>query len=313
MSTRFFATSPLLLAAGLAAPLGAQEDFLRAPEGELRAPERLSGRPFAWVGTQQESTPRGSLRPQEINPFRPWYRASGQDTWYFDFILGIEWEPDYAGSDDRELGPEANARVMFKDPWNNRHILSLGNWLSVFDLNEDWAVSINLEYEEARDPEDNAALAGLDPVKATLELAPGLHYRHDVFSFSAVAQPDILDRGKGFVWFVGAGYDETWLDDALRVAASVDLSGGDARHMRTEFGITSIEAMRTSYAPYRPGSALKSLSWDLAAEYFLTDEWTLFAGAEVEYYFSEAADSPLIAQQGSDWTFGFVLGTRYSF
>lgn len=254
-----------------------------------------------------------SKKPQDRNPQSVWYRASDEDHWYFDFLVGVSLEPDYAGSDDHETELEPDARVLFKDPWNNRHSLSLGNWLSVFDLSENLAFSVNVEYENARKPSDNPALVGLDEVDATIELAPGLHYRLGEFSLAAVAQPDILGRGKGFVWFVGASYDRFLIEDTLRLATSLDLSGANDTHMQTEFGITQAESARTSYQPYEPKAALKSFSWETTLEYYLSSQWSVFAGTELEYYLGEASDSPLIADEGSEWTAGFLLGLRFSF
>ncbi|MEM7203105.1 MAG: MipA/OmpV family protein [Planctomycetota bacterium] len=262
---------------------------------------------------QEPAAAAPPIRPQDRNPQSPWYRAADRGRWYFDFIAGAEYEADYPGSDDNELELDPNIRVMFKDPWSNRHLLSIGEWRSTFDLTDDLAFSVNVEYEQGRDADDNPALRGLDEIEDTVELAPSLHYRIGDFSFAAVAQPDLLNRGKGFVWFVGAGYDKLLFDDRLRLATSLDLSGADSTHMRTEFGITGAEAGRTGNRAYRPDAALKSLSWATTAEYFFTDRWSLFAGSEVEHYLKEAADSPLIADQGSDWNVGFGLGMRYSF
>ena len=60
----------------------------------------------------------------EINPQSPWYRSDSPDRWHLEFLLGGEIEPDYPGSDDYEVMPEANVRLIYKDRWQNRYLLS---------------------------------------------------------------------------------------------------------------------------------------------------------------------------------------------
>ena len=49
----------------------------------------------------------------------------------------------------------------------------------------------------------------------------------------------MLDRGKGFVFFLGGGYDHTVVPGRFRYSLAADLSWANSEHMQTEFGITS--------------------------------------------------------------------------
>ncbi len=270
----------------------------------------------SWQFSEDLSTSAPDTTPprraQNRNPFSPWYRADDTDEWYFDFALGLESEPDYAGSDDNEVEPDLFARVIYKDRWNHRYFLSLGEAGAVFDLGDDWALSAVLEYEEAREDE-NSALRGLDEGEDTIEGQFTLARRFGDFTIAAVAQPDILGRGKGFVTFVGVGWDRFLVQDRLRVAAGIDVSFGDAEHMATEFAVSRNEAMRTSFSRYAPGAGLKSSTVDLGLEYFLSDRWSVLAGGEFEYYFSRAARSPLVDDEGSRFTYALSLALSYRF
>ncbi|MEM7164584.1 MAG: MipA/OmpV family protein [Planctomycetota bacterium] len=250
---------------------------------------------------------------QSYNPNSPWYRESAEKTWYFDGFVGAELAPDYVGSDDYETEPELDLRVLYVDPWENRHSLSLGQWNSSFDLTEDTVLQLKFEYEEGRESDDNDALTGLDDQDATVELQATLGYRFGDFSIAAVAQPDLLGRGKGFVGFVALGYDRVLLDERLRVAAVLDVSLGDGTHMDNEFGIERAEAATTAYAHYEPGGGWKSSTFGVEAEYFVTDGWSVLLGTEMEYYFDKAADTPLIDDEGSRFGFEGFLGVRYRF
>ena len=260
----------------------------------------LYGVSLAWAGGPEQ------------NPESPWYRTDSPDRWHLEFLLGVEIEPDYPGSDDYDVGPEANARLIYQDPWRNRYLLSIAEAEAQIDLTSSMVLDLKIEHEMGRD-DDNSALNGLEDQDDTLEGHLGLFQRFDNLWFGAVFQPDLLDEGKGLVFFVGAAYDKLLIQEQLRLTPHFDLSWADSEHMRTEFGITEEEATRSQFTAYKPSGGLKSVTAGLDVEYRFNDKWSLLGKGEVEYYFNEAADSPLIDQVGARTTFEFTLGVLYRF
>ena len=240
------------------------------------------------------------------NILSPWYMQDYDEKWWrFELLLGFEIEPTYPGSDETEEEVGGLIRGILKDPWNNRYTVGLEGVSGAFDLTKDLVFFVQIEQEEG-DEGESADLDGLDQVRDTVEGQFTLGYRiGNAYGFGAI-QPDLLDRGKGIVYFAGVGYD--WqITDPIGLRQVLLLSGGNNTHMNTEFDITPTEAKRTGFRVYNPDAGLKTLEWQIQAEYAWTDHISLMALADLEYYLGDAAESPLVRDIGSDTT-AEVLG-----
>ena len=252
--------------------------------------------------------------PLILNPAGPWYALDFEPGWHYDFAVGFEYEPTYAGSDKYTSEGDLGARALYLTNRGHRYFISLGELGAIFSLSPNTQFLAFLEFEEGRDDEDDSTLSGMDTVDSTIEGQFMLARRFGNVTLYGVLQADLAgDADKGLVWFVGAGYDWLSADSRWRINTALDLSGADNEYMQTEFGITAEESSRTGYASYRPASGLKSLTWNISSEYYFSDHLSLLASVETEYYFSEASDSPLIAEEGSEVTHEASLLLRYRF
>jgi len=266
------------------------------------------------VGCLLLLAPGGAFAQTESNRFGPWYRAGEDDRWYFDVLVGAELEPDYAGSDDSEVEPGLDARVLWTSRRGDHYFLSLGELGAVFYPAEDWALEVFFEYEEAREVDENPALAGALQLDDTVEGQFTLYRRFGKAIYAAATlQPDLLDRGKGLVTFVGLGRDWLSASEKLFFNASVDLSWGDTEHMEAEFGLTPRHALESGLAEYSPSGGLKSATLKMGGLYTIGRRLDLVGALEVEHYFSEAADSPLLRDVGSDLTTEAAVGLLFRF
>ncbi len=268
---------------------------------------------FAALGCGCHSMPVsvGPNEAQRRNLGSAWTAWGDEPGWTFDVVAGVESEPDYAGSDDSATEADLFARALYEDSRGHRYFLSLGELGAWWKLGEDWALGTILEFEPGRDT-DNPALRGFDEVDDTAEGQITLARRLDDWTLAAVLQPDVLGKGKGFVAFVAAAYDRM-LTDRLRFGASADMSTGDSDYMSTEFGIKPNESAASGLGQYTASAGLKSATVDFGLEYFFRPGLSVLGGVSAEYYFSNAADSPLIAVEGSDLTIEYLVGLRYSF
>lgn len=248
----------------------------------------------------------------EANPLGPWFLSDAEKAWHIDLLLGAETEPDYVGSDDSETDISGFARAHFRDRFGNLYRLGLGEVGAAFYFGERWALGVDLEYEEGRETE-NVDLQGLPDGDATLEGEFSLFRRWGNGYGTLVLQPDLLDRGKGIVYFVGYAYDHLTPEKRWLVSPRLDLSWGDSEHMQTEFGLTPAQAAILGLAEYAPGGGLKSTTAGLVVQRFLGRRWSLLGSVEVEHYFDKAADSPLIAELGSDINIEAIFGVYFRF
>lgn len=268
--------------------------------------------PFQPHGFQVEpETTSGPNRAQVLNPFGAWYLADQEAGWYFDLGLGVELEPDYAGSKDSSTEPDLFARAFYVGG-GHRFFANLGEVGAFWSLAPDWVLATVLEVEEGRDASDNPALAGLDDIDSTVEGQVTLARRLGDFTLAGILQPDVLGRGKGFVTFLVLTYDRM-LTESLRFATVADVSYGDSTYMQTEFGITGPESLASGLAAYDASAGWKSATLELQVEQFFSEHVSLLLGVSAEQYFSDASDSPLIADLGDDLNFeaGALLRIRF--
>lgn len=248
----------------------------------------------------------------EDDIFGPWYLAEAERGWYVDGFLGFEREPTYAGSDSYEVEPDVGVRAFYRAASGRRWYLSFGEVGLYQPVGGRGALVAILEYEEARDADDEPLLAGFDEVDETVELQLSYAHRFGNAHLGGVLQPDLLGRGKGLVLFLGGGYDRT-VNERWRYSLSADVSWGDAEHMRTEFGVNPGESTRTGLPEYTPGSAMKSATAGVTIEWSLNRRLSLLGSVEAEHYLSEAAASPLIDPEGTRTTNEASLALRYRF
>jgi len=254
------------------------------------------------------------LDPLERNPASPWYLSKAASGWYFDVGVGLEYEAGYPGSDVYSAEPDLFARAIYQTEAGHRLFFSLGEIGGIYALSEKTQLVAFLEYEEERDADDDEALVGLDVIDSTIEGQFAVAHRLNNFSFFGVVQPDLTgDANKGIVWFIGAGYDSFLENPNWRIATRIDISGADQEYMQTEFGISAKEALRTSYTAYAPSSGLKSATLNLSFEYMFNPKLSILTSIDTEYYFNEAANSPLIADVGSEVGYEASILMRWQF
>ena len=228
-----------------------------------------------------------------------------------DIALGVEtsFEPDYQGSDDYEIDVLPLLQVTYKD-WLYLDSLALG---AIWNLPYGFRLQTGISYEEGRESSDNDALDGLDDIDDTAVLDAGLFYDIGDLTLGFALEQDLLDQGKGLVTFLGARYTFEFLDGRLEVVPQVDISFANARHMRTEFGIKQSEADDSAFDAYRPGAGLKSYGFATGLDFQLTEHWTILGEAGIEFYGSEATDSPLLDEAGADYGAEIELALVYRF
>lgn len=90
-------------------------------------------------------------------------------------------------------------------------------------------------------------------------------------------------------------------------------SWADEDFTRTYFAVTPQDAANSGLAAYAPGGATTSAGVVGSAEYHFTRSWSLTGSLEYHRLFGDAADSPIVAELGSQDQFSATVGIRYWF
>ncbi len=248
----------------------------------------------------------------EYNPSTPWYLAGRPSGWYYDAFLGLERELAYTGSDQYSSEVGADLRAFYTSQKGHRYFIALGETGAYWQFSDSLILGTILEFESGRENSDDPILREFPTLRDTLQGQFSINQRWDNWGFSVVFQPDILDRGKGPVYFVGLSYD-ILVFDKLRLSYTMDISFSDAEHINTEVGITPAVAARSGLSTYTADSGYKSTTLSVNAGYRLASQWQLIVNIETEFYGSNMSDSPLISQEGEKFNYELSLGLRYDF
>jgi outer membrane scaffolding protein for murein synthesis (MipA/OmpV family) len=116
----------------------------------------------------------------------------------------------------------------------------------------------------------------------------------------------------GFLGTAGVSYA------ALRrpsffINADAEVNYANGKYTRTYFGVTQLEAQRSGLPDYRPKSGLRDAGLGLTAGYQFNEHWGLTGRLAYSYLLGDAADSPIVDQEGSRSQFLGGLALSYRF
>jgi len=136
-------------------------------------------------------------------------------------------------------------------------------------------------------------LAGLNDVKASLELGLGLQHTSQHWQVYGTLRYGVLGHG-AFAGVLGANalYRS---GGGLVVHAGPRAEFGDSQFMRTYFGITPAEASPT-LAAYRPRGGLYSVGVEIGAYQPLNADWGITGSVRYDRLRGDAAASPIVRQ-----------------
>lgn len=250
----------------------------------------------------------------------------------FTLGAGGAYGPDYNGSDDYEF----SALPLIGIEWESEkptgqgfdfglHGIALGtlDGLQIETLrfqkgNHRLGVKIGLGYEFGRDEDDNGALRGLDDIDPYVTGILKLSYG-----------PAEMRRKHYITGEVALEGDLSGETDSLTVSAEVKANhaiGGKTiishgphaiwandDHMQAYFGIDSKQAANSVYDVYRADSGIQDVGYSITTKYRLTDHIGLMVSGKYDRLVSDAADSPLVDQEGSDDQYTILTGVSYRF
>ena len=229
-------------------------------------------------------------------------------------FLGIGSAPDFMGSDDNQAVPAVIGRMYFGD--SRRYVQLLGPQLSVNLLNnEEWQFGPQLVYRAKRDNDvDNPVVARMREVDSEVEI--GLFVAR-VWKLSGDPRHRFslrADYGSGEGEF-GTLTANVWLPVAQRMVLNLGggVSYGSSKWTDNYFGVNGSDiALYPSLGgrPYNAGSGMYDFRLNVGALYHLTKNWHIGAGYRYSQLQGDAADSPIVREQGNkdQHIFGIAVG-----
>jgi outer membrane protein len=214
--------------------------------------------------------------------------------------LGVGVLPDYLGSDDEIVGVAPMARYQFKD--SNRYVLLMANELNVNLLNSpSWRAGPVLNYNFGRQDVEDSQVKLMAPVDGALEYGAFVQY---------VATDTENPRNRWSLGLTGLMKDDAYrmrlgAQYFHQVSKAVDLNLGaglwyaNGDWNNAAFGVNADNVGTSALPFYTVGSGMNQYFANLSAITYLSKNWALAAGVRYARISGDAADSPLVATQGS--------------
>lgn len=232
------------------------------------------------------------------------------------FGIGVGAYPDYFGSSDDNVGVAPFGRLSLG---GTRFVRLMVNEIRVNVLDHpNWQLGPMGLWRFGREDVDNAVVDRVHHIDDSISLG--------LFGTYVWWDPQEMRRMVGVgTWALGdvSGVYDGWTAGmnafAIQpVALMVTLAGGAAftygsgNYMNEYFGVTPADSLASGLPVYVPGSGMRDVRGWAAAVLHLSPQWHLGAGVMYSRLVGNAADSPIVSDEGSQnqWVYG--VGALYA-
>ncbi|SME97161.1 Outer membrane scaffolding protein for murein synthesis, MipA/OmpV family [Tistlia consotensis] len=273
---------------------------------DLPLPLRLSARALLLSAALVCTLPAGAAAQQEDRP-----------AGFGGFLtLGVAAAPDYEGSKDYKPAPLLGARFSYDGYYLEFRGTKLRANVSPVEGLEFGPV---LRYHAGRSDVENDRVDALRDIDDAVEAGAFARLstrqvllQGDTLAFEVQALTDVSGTSDGTTLSFGPAYSFP-VTRRLRLGAALSATYADRDYTRTYFGIDADNAARSRLSRYDPGGGLKDVGLTLRATYRITDHWGVTGIAGYTRLLGDAADSPIVEQQGSADQGLLAAGLLYHF
>jgi MipA family protein len=249
--------------------------------------------------------------------------------------LGVSATPDYIGSDDYEAMPVPVVRYTWIGTEGSAPTTGVKGEIGLIDASvgfpngvdvglarlstpsRHYTLRVGGGYKFGRDASDNDALHGMGDIdgqaiaRITLASEPANAQGLGIF-FGVKYETDITDETNSdtFAFYAGDKF-------ALTPKATLTLTGrtqwADDDYMQSYFGVSGSQAARSGNRRFDAASGFSDVGLEARLDYALTDHWMLFGSLGYSRLLGDAADSPLVDDEGSANQLRATTGVAYRF
>ncbi|MBM0107652.1 MipA/OmpV family protein [Steroidobacter sp. S1-65] len=237
-----------------------------------------------------------------------------EDVWSVTLGAGAIYRPDYQGSDDYVTNGLPMLAISYRD------IVVLRGpslMIDVFELSDTpLADSLSfgplVKFDMGREADDNRVLRDLGDIDEGALAGVFVNYELGPVELELEVAQDVTSRHEGLLAEIKAGYGFML---AQRLRAQLELSGtwSDEDYTQAYFGITPAQARASGLREFAAGSGMKDAEAALSLHYMLTEHWRVTGRLAYKRLLGDAADSPLVEDEGSQNQVNTGLLVSYQF
>lgn len=210
--------------------------------------------------------------------------------------LGAAAVPDYEGSEDMTVVPIPLVKLIDPSGW---YVELLGNTLRANLVpSATWRLGPMARYRAKRDDVDNSKVDKLESVDAAFEVGGFVGFRYGGWSLQVDAATDVANGHEGFL--VGATGGYTWQPDRWRIKLSGFTTYASEDYMSAYFGVNAADAARSGLKTYDADAGFKDVGATLVTSYRFTQRWGVTGAVRYAVLIGDAADSPLVEDEGDE-------------
>lgn len=226
-------------------------------------------------------------------------RQDGQ-AWSINLGGGAMYRPDYDGSDDYEvrglpvLGINYRDIIVLRGPSLMLDVVEMTGT----GLAENLSFGPMIKFDQGREADDNPILRNLDDIDQGALAGVFVGYEVGPIELELNVTQDATSRYEGWLAEIKAGYG-FMLTQRLRAQLELSSSWADDKYTQAYFGITQLQAQASGLRQFTAAAGVKDVGAAASLFYVLSDHWRLGGRFGYRRLLGDAADSPLVEDQGS--------------
>jgi MipA family protein len=244
--------------------------------------------------------------------------ANGEPTgrspkdWNFVLGGGAAYAPDYEGSNDYKVSPYPLVSASYKNlvfvDGPSARVNVLGFLGDEFPLMAGPAIA----YGGGRNHKDNKALANLGDIDGGVDLGGFIGTQLGPVQLGMNFTKEMGKNRKGALADFSLGFAQP-LTEQLTANIGVSAAWADKNYMQEYFGISSAQALSSGYTKYDGKAGFKSVGLNVGLDYMINEHFSVGLGAGYTKLLNNAADSPIVKQQGSSNQYMATVSTTFRF
>ena len=153
-------------------------------------------------------------------------------------------------------------------------------------------------------------LAGMGNLDSSINAGAFIAYRFDDFELHATARQALTHSNNGMVGRVQLEYIGAFPEYNIDFRIGPEFDFGDARHVRTWYGVSALQAARAALPAYHPSGGLIDYGAHAIINYHWSPSLFLRFTADVRQYTSDVEHSPIVETKTQAYI-GLGLGYKF--
>ncbi len=215
----------------------------------------------------------------------------------YELGLGAGIAPEYEGSEHSKFYPLPYLSLNFE---NHMSVDLIANTLKANLLpSRTFKLGPIGQYIRERDNVDNNTVDKLEKVDASFMLGGFFGVDVEHFTASIEAMKDVADGNDGSIVRLRAGYripfNRTWI-----LSINGYATWADDNYMSAYFGVNRTNSQRSGLKEYNADSGIKDVGITVPLRYNATEHWSILGVAGYKRLLGDAADSPIVEDEGNE-------------